>query len=113
MKTYKGYELLKAIANNEIKEGTKFKNLNQKVKSDNSHIYTYNHNNFIGRWGGTNIIAILNDEFELIEEQEDIDIQSIEELYIGDVTTEDKLKINELVRAVKQLDKKINQLTVK
>lgn len=109
MKTYKGYELLKAIANNEIKEGTKFKNLNQKVKSDNSHIYAYNHNNFMGRWGRPNIIAILNDEFEIIEEQEEIDIQEIKELYIGDVTTEDKLRINELVRAVKQLDKKIKE----
>ena len=57
-----------------------------------------------------NLIESLNDEVEIIEESEqDIDIQAIEELEIGDVTTLDKLKINELVRAVKQLDNKIKE----
>ena len=46
----------------------------------------------------------LNDTVEIIEEQQDIDIQSIEEIKVGKSVSD---KINELVQAVKQLDKKI------
>lgn len=49
------------------------------------------------------------DEVEIIKEQEEIDIQSIEEIQFPDNTilrdTRD-LIINQLVKAVKQLDKK-------
>lgn len=55
----------------------------------------------------------LNDTVEIIEEQQDIDIQSIKEVTIGDIANIDgyaneriKNKINELIQAVKQLDKK-------
>lgn len=53
----------------------------------------------------------LNMEVEIIEEQQDIDIQSINELDTTQlmVITDDILKINELVQAVKQLDKKMEE----
>lgn len=51
----------------------------------------------------------LNETIKIIEEQEEIDIQSIEEIQFPDNTilrdTRD-LIINQLVKAVKQLDKK-------
>jgi len=58
---------------------------------------------------------IANAEFELIEEKQDIDIQAIEELKPNTVfDTRESMKnhfnkINELIKAVKQLDKKINK----
>ena len=56
-----------------------------------------------------NLCNDLNDEVEIIEEQEEIDIQSIQEIQFPDNTnlrdTRD-LIINQLVKAVKQLDKK-------
>lgn len=51
-------------------------------------------------------------DFELIEEQQDIDVQEIEELdiYEENVTKGNMIdKINDLVVAVKQLDKKIKE----
>ena len=104
---YKGYEIFKAIANKEIKDGTQFRKL------DNENIYTYRNNNFVCKYGGMNVIAILNDEFKIIEEQEEIDIQDIEEIQFPDNTnlrdTRD-LIINQLVKAVKKLDKDINYI---
>lgn len=57
----------------------------------------------------------LNDEVEIIEEQEEIDIQSIKEMEkmithgYGSNETEIAYKVNELVQAVKQLDKNIKE----
>lgn len=53
----------------------------------------------------------MNKMFRIIEEQQDIDIQSINELDTTQlmVITDDILKINELVQAVKQLDKKMEE----
>lgn len=117
----KGYEIFKGIANKEIKDGTQFRML------EDDNIYTYRNNNFVCKYGGMNVIAILNKKFEIIEEQEEIDIQSIEELdenftYIENHSSglgiekvlnkaEIELvnKINKLVQAVKQLEKKIKE----
>ena len=119
----KGYEIFKGIANKEIKDGTQFRML------EDNNIYTYRNNNFVCKYGGMNVIAILNQEFEIIEEQQEIDIQKIKEfdkdkarkeiftytgpdgkksnLYCFSLFTESRIipKINELVQAVKQLDK--------
>ena len=70
----KGYEIFKGIANKEIKDGTQFRML------EDNNIYTYRNNNFVCKYGGMNVIAILNQEFEIIEEQQDINIQEIEQL---------------------------------
>jgi len=117
----KGYEIFKGIANKEIKDGTQFRML------EDDNIYTYRNNNFVCKYGGMNVIAILNKEFEIIEEQEEIDIQSIEELdknlkfddlkppygineeMMWTEIIKQHNKSNELVQAVKQLDKKIKE----
>lgn len=127
----KGYELMQEIANGKIKEGTKFRDLTDNNYEDDSNIYRYENKNFIGRWGGTNILKLLNHDFKIIENEEEIDIQAINENdYIieyrsKDIFTSETLndliykivfeimrnrnKQNEILKAVKQLDKKINK----
>ena len=60
------------------------------------------------------IMKDLNTEIEIIEEQQDIDIQSIEEIEVsmnGNAKIIDNrtYTINQLVQAVKQLDKQIKE----
>jgi hypothetical protein len=110
-KTMKGYEIFKAIANKEIKDGTQFRMLK------NENIYTYRNNNFVCRYGGMNIISILNDEFEIIEEQEEMDIQDLQEYefpgYVDIKLSPIEKKLLELInqnrQAVKQLDNKLKE----
>jgi len=112
----KGYELMQEIANGKIKEGTKFRDLTDSNYEDNRNIYRYENKNFIGRWGGTNILLLLKHDFEILEDEEEIDIQCIKEMeYLEDYEADktdirlNRDKINELLKAVKQLDKKINK----
>ena len=49
----------------------------------------------------------INDEVTVIEEQQDIDIQEIKEFHDKEISTAERLKIDELVQAVKQLDRQI------
>lgn len=119
-KIYKGWELMKKIADGEIKEGTKFKCLNENPMQyyPDSNIYRYEHGNFLGRFGGFNILSIVNKDFEIVQKQEEIDIDSIEEIKLrpsdrehlsfGGLIFEEK--INKLVQAVKQLNKKVKEL---
>lgn len=111
---YKGYELLKAIADGEIKEGTKFI---IKDFSNNKIIY-FNGNDLWCENNGAPVfdtmylINFLNYTFELIEDE--IDIDSIED-YKQEHTercidVDARNKINELVRAVKQLNKEVKEL---
>ena len=100
---YKGYELLKAIADGKIKERSRFKAEYETfiardgylfVEYDNRQEYA---NSFELKW-----------EFEPIEDK--IDIDSIEELEgIVEYSTE-RNKINQLIQAVKQLNKKVKEL---
>ena len=100
---YKGYELLKAIADGKIKDGSRFKAGYRTfiardgylfVEYDNRQEYA---NSFELKW-----------EFEQIEDK--IDIDSIEELEgIVEYSTE-RNKINQLIQAVKQLNKKVKEL---
>ena len=99
---YKGYELLKAIADGEIKDGSRFEAEYETfivrdgylfVEHDKGQEYA---NSFELNW-----------EFELIEDE--IDIDSIKEMKldeIDDVT----YYINDLIKAVKQINKKIKEL---
>ncbi|WP_455937632.1 hypothetical protein [Gemella morbillorum] len=119
---YKGYELLKAIADGEIKEGTKFKCLNEKPMEyySDSNIYRYEHSNFLGRFGGFNILSIVNKDFEIVQKQDEIDIDSIEEIAVNEnygceIINEDNIHLlfeqqNKLVQAVKQLNKEVKEL---
>ena len=57
-----------------------------------------------------NSTAVLNTEVEIIEEELEIDIQGIKELSdYNNGIGQNKEKINELIKAVKQLDKKIKE----
>ena len=121
-KIYKGYELIKAMANGEINYGTKFK-----IK-DWNEIVVYEQSNLIFReilgtgeegnnYGKTifdlwNLDYILSANFELIEE-DTIDIESIEELNELSDCEERNMKINEIIRAVKQLNKEIKSIKEK
>ena len=77
--------------------------------------YRNNQNDKYGILAGWAINLILNDTVEIIEEQQDIDIQEIEEIKFRESDKEHlgfgvdlaHSKINELVQAVKQLDKNI------
>lgn len=105
-KTYKGWELMKAIADGEIKNESRF-NLHRTysaiavledrilhIEDGNKRILT------------TNDLLIYT--FELIEDE--INIDSIEELKgIVEYSTE-KNTINQLVQAVKQIDKRVKKL---
>lgn len=57
----------------------------------------------------------INNEFELIEEQQDIDIQAIEDINIRpykgftDICNYIEEKGNEIIKAIKQLDRNINK----
>lgn len=99
-----------------------------------SNIYRYEHGSFLGRFGGFNILNIVNKDFEIVQKQDEIDIGDIQETEIkndginyyeyknngatesgysknysvNDIET--RLKINELVQALKQLDKRVRKL---
>lgn len=108
-KVYKGYELIKAIADGEIKEDTKFREMAENRyyifkdrelwEQEDTGIYNSKLEN----------LQIIYGAFELIEDE--IDIDGIEELTQNcfDDWTEAK-KINELVQAVKQLNKEIKSI---
>lgn len=117
-KIYKGYELIKAIANGEIKERDKiylvapknrielfwkYGNLYKKVKDINSE-----------KDKEIDMFDIMNYKFELIED-ETIDIESINELTDESKGTAGEFnaikdKINELLQVLKQQEKRIKKL---
>ena len=109
-KIYKGWELIKAIADGEIKNGSRF----------NVH-RTYNaiavlEDRILHFEDGSKRILTTNDlliyTFELIEDE--IDIDSIEE-YKQEYTercidVDIRNKMNEILQAVKQIDKRVKKL---
>ena len=98
---YKGYELMKVVSEGKL-------NLKQKV-STTSLDYKNCTIEFVLKDIAFNIMDL---DFELIEDE--IDIDSIEELKSVtnniDGTVCIMVKINELVQAVKQLNKKVKEL---
>lgn len=115
MKTYTGIELLEAIEEKEIEEGTRFKIINGAYDGFVAYIEDENIKvNMFGREGVLGTKALIESEFKELE-KEDIDIQEIEEIP-NEVMRDDWRyyvpvvfnKINELVIAIKQLDRQIN-----
>ena len=108
---YKGYELLKAIADGKIKEGTEIF-VTTSLDGRYTHIARayIGHNDIYWKDNNKQLLAytFITGEFELIEDK--IDIDSIEELEgIIEYTTE-RTTINQLIKAVKQLNKKVKEL---
>ena len=85
MKTYTGYEFLKAIKEGEIESDIKFKftnnaNIDTLVRFDGADIVYYENNeNIFNDWFLT---TILDSTFIEIEENEEIDIQKIKPFII-------------------------------
>ena len=115
-KIIKVIDLLNKIANGEIPSEIKYKNRIYKYDSnekDYMHEDVFNCYDYLI---GNNFKDLdnLNDTVEIIEEQEEIDIQSIEEIepamngnaYVIDNKT---WTLNQVIKAVKQLDKKIKE----
>ena len=104
----KGYELIKKIENNELRESTKIKFTStiapeEKIviiikKDEGLYLKDIETGNII------NTGWLINSNIEIIEEQEEIDIQSIEEIEPAMNGT-----LNQVIKAVKQLDKKIKE----
>ena len=109
-KIYKGWELMKAIADGKIKEGSKIKT--------NEDIFIFCEGNFMSNSLFHFLTGIYNDidfataKFELIEDE--INIDSIEE-YKQEHTErcidiDIRNKMNEILQAVKQIDKRVKKL---
>lgn len=112
-KTYKGYELIKEIAEGNIKNGTKIRdnygeyiieriedlNITEIFRIDEEEKTIPDYSYFADK----------DNEFEIIENE--IDIQDIKELDTSRTyqNYELTLKINELIQVTKQLDNKINK----
>lgn len=106
-KTYKGWELMKAIEDGEIKDGSKFKTKegNEIKWNGINFMFTHSAKYYMQE---VNDITFLQESFELIEDE--IDIDNIKELEgIVEYATEQDT-INKLIQAVKQIDKRVKKL---
>lgn len=116
-KIYRGYELFKAIASEEIKKKQKVRMIfndgsGENYIFDGDDIVDSTHYNIFKIYGTK---AVLKAEFELIENE--IDIDSIEE-YKQEHTercidVDTRNKINEILQAVKQIDKRVKKIEEK
>lgn len=95
MKIYKGYELMKLASEGKV-------SLNQKISATNFE-YENCTIDFVIKDRAENIMDL---DFELIEDE--IHIQSIKECEWM-TATDRNIMINKLIKAVKQLDKKLEE----
>ena len=108
-KIYKSWELIKAIADGEIKKGTKIKNKDKKEVE-------WNGNNLVFIDLDENYMSIINDiyfineEFEVIEDEIDNIEEYKQEHTERCIDIDIRNKINELIKAVKQIDKRVKKL---
>ena len=105
----KGYELIKAITERKIKNNTTIK-----VKMGNAYKSTLKYENLMLKWESgdfdTSILCSAEADFEVIEENKEIEelgeyFNSTAELDNRALAIENRIKINELVRAVNKLTK--------
>ena len=107
----KGYELIKAITEKKLKNNTTIK-----VKMGNAYKATLKYENLMLKWESgdfdTSILCSEEADFEVIEENKETDIQAIKEIDVKDqfYRTDNIDKLNELTRAIKQIDKELNEL---
>ena len=104
-KDYKGYELIKAIHDGEIKDGTKIEVHDLKVLDRFLTIIEYSERRLNWENGNWSTGDLFDDNiyFRVLEDN----TEEIEELPIyNNVATDERLKINELVRAINKLNTK-------
>lgn len=99
---YKGYELLKAIADGKIKEGSRFKAEYETFIVRDGYLFV----EYDNRQEYANSFE-LNWEFELIENKIDIDSITEKEWMTA---SERNFKINQLIQAIKQINKEVKEL---
>lgn len=114
----KGYELIKEISDGKIKENTQIEVHDLTVLDKVIAIIEYKNGrlNWVEGTFDTSYLVSLNCYFKIIEEQQDIDIQSIKELEPLEDYEVDKTDvrlnrelINKILQWAKQLDKKIKE----
>lgn len=103
----KGYELIKEITERKIKNNTKIK-----VKMGNTYKATLKYKNLMLKWQSgdfdTSILCSTEADFEVIEENKEI--EELDEMQIINARPEvNAEKINELVRAVNKINKKLEE----
>jgi hypothetical protein len=118
-KDYKGYELIKEITEGNIKEDTEIEVHSLKVLDIVVAYIKYKNKRLNWEEGKFNTSYLVDTDyyFRIVEEQEEIDIQSLHELALMKEMYEydnrdieiNRIKINELVQAVKQIDLKIKE----
>lgn len=91
-----------------------FKNIKYELQKGRGSSDYYSNDDGEFLMNNIRIMEELNCEVKLIGEQQDIDIQAIEELRLisGNVSNfiiDNRTKINELIKAIKQLDRNINK----
>lgn len=107
-----GVELLRMIRDGEIEEYKDIKDL------ESNRLYYFDGHNIVDRENYKNLLSNIPDlsftkkQFEILsEEEEEIDIDSIEELKFLTGANDNELdignKLNEVIKAVKQLNRKI------
>lgn len=110
----KGYELLKAISDGEIKNGTKIE-IKGRFRGDlEGSYFIYDEGSFVfpiykpdgtEYYGNVELHDLINFSFEVIEEKKEI-----EELKADAYTSPDVLnKINEVIRAVNKINKQLEE----
>ena len=109
-KIYKGYELIEKASEDEIEDYTKFKMVGYLDK-----IIVYRQNSFWRDDNEKELVTswLINEEWQIIEEEPEIDIQSFKELLLDQLREREHTnadiyllgtQINALIKAVKQLD---------
>lgn len=125
-KIYNSWELIKAIADGEIKNGAK---IIPHYPNDNCTVeyFEYSYGFFKAYYkegrrsdNDVNVCVFLDNDriFEVIGNETDINIDSIEELGISEkdnkvyspIIIDNRIKINKLIQAVKQIDKRVKKL---
>lgn len=109
-KIYKGWELMKKIADGEIKKN---QNIRIKFKDNSGEIFVFDgteiiditHKNIFDIYG---TLTVLKSDIELL--QDEIDIDSIEELEGKIEYSTERNTINQLIQAVKQLNKEVKEI---
>ena len=103
----KGYELIKAITERKIKDNTTIK-----VKMGNTYKATLKYENLMLKWQAgdfdTSILCSAEANFEVIEENKEIE-EFKTEYTMRQMDMQFKNKINELVRAVNKINKKLEE----
>ena len=114
-KDYKGYELIKAIHDGEIKDGTKIEVHDLKVLDMVLTIIEYSERRLNwenGNWSTGDLFddniyfRVLEDNTEEIEE---LPIHDEDEKKYSVIVLDNRIKINELVRRINYIERKINE----